>query len=218
MRPLLSVLLWLVWAGSTGAAVKPQTAVNTQYTRERVYLSVCSVAIAAPAPLATRVSDDLIREFTTDPDHLFEWAFKGLGLQGDGKDIVVLTVNRYTYDTRTGVYEGNFDFDIPGVTSFRDMTVKALIRSKAESGNRSEVSLELQNTNLIVRKAGGILKVVPHGSGCMMIVQVHFRFSWVMDLFVTQKNYKAIMEWRIASFMENLKNEAEKRAASAPKS
>lgn len=218
--PFLIALLLSLLGSVNGLSQQPTPgpSVRTEHTPERLYLSVCSVLVAAPPVVATRVTDDLIREFTHDPNHLFEWAFKGLGLQGEGKDLLILTVNHYNYNTRSGIYEGNFDFIFPRVMAFRDISITALIGSESGPGQNSKVSLELQSTNMIVRKAGGFLRVIPQPKGCLMVLQVHMRFSWFMDLLVTSQKYKEILDWRMAVFMENLRAEAEKRANAAPKS
>jgi len=218
--PFLITLLFSLFGLLSGVAqqAKPGPSVRTEYTSDRLYLSVCSVPVAAPPVIVTRVTDDLIREFTHNPNQLFDWAFKGLGLQGEGKDLVILTVNHYNYNTRSGIYEGNFDFTFPRVIAFRDISITALICSKSGPGQNSEVSLELQSTNMIVRKAGGSLRVIPQPKGCLMVLQVHTRFSWFMDLLVTPHKYKTILDWRMAAFLENLRAEAEKRANTAPKS
>lgn len=219
MKSLLAFLFCTLFTvGGVAQHAIPGAVVHTEYSLERTYMSVCSIAVAAPPNIATRVTDDLVREFTHNPNQLFEWAFKGLGLQGEGKDLVILTVNAYSYDTRSGIYKGNFNFNFPGVIALRDISVQALISSQSGPADSSRVSLELQSTNLMVRKAGGSLRVIPRPTGCLMVLQVEMRFSWFMDLLVTQKSYKAILEWRMAAFMKNLGAEAEKRAIHAPKS
>ena len=44
-----------------------------------------------------------------------------------------------------------------------------------------------------------------------MRIQIHVRFGWFFNLFITQKRFRNIVEWRMQEFMRNLRTEAEKR-------
>ena len=188
------------------------TEISTEYTGDRIYKSISHIHILAPIETTTRVADDLVRDFTTQPNNLFNWAFKGLGLQGDGKDLIELIVNSYTYNTGTGVYKGNFDIIAPGFRNFRNINIDAIITSKTNSDKSSEIELDIKNTNIILKKAYGKMIVNDKGeAGSEMNLEVQIKFSWIVDLFLTEKKYRKIVEWRIMGLLENLRNESLRR-------
>ena len=188
------------------------TEISTEYTGERIYKSICRTYTSAPVEITTRVADDLVRDFTTQPNNLFNWAFKGLGLQGEGKDLIELIVNHYNYNTTTGVYKGNFDIIVPGFKNFRNINIDAVITSKTGPDKNSEIELDIKNTNIILRKAYGKMIINDKGkSGSEMSLEVQIKFSWIVDLFVTEKKYREIVEWRIKGLVDNVKGEIMKR-------
>ena len=186
--------------------------ISTEYTGGRIYRSISRIHISAPVEVTTRVADDLVRDFTTQPNDLFNWAFKGLGLQGDGKDLIELIVNHYNYNTTTGVYKGNFDIIIPGFRNFRNVNIDAIITSKTGPDKSSEIELDIKNTNIILRKAYGKMIVNDKGENSSeMSLEVQIKFSWIVDLFVTEKKYREIAEWRIMGLLKNLREETIKK-------
>lgn len=48
-------------------------------------------------------------------------------------------------------------------------------------------------------------------------MRIHIRFGWFFNIFITQKRYRDIVEWRMQGFMNNMRDEAERRVITKEK-
>lgn len=197
------------------------TAVNltaTDYLSTRYvdgeFVSECAVDAAAPLSVCDSVVADLVEQITSDYERLFTWAFKGLGRQGgdDERDEVVITIKESTFDKMSGVCHMVADIEVSRVTTFRDIALDSRVLQTKLADGTTRVDVDIFYSNSFLKKAYGTFFVKPlSDTRCEMRIQIHVRFGWFFNLFITQKRFRNIVEWRMQEFMRNLRTEAEKR-------
>ena len=71
--------------------------------------------------------------------------------------------------------------------------------------------------NNVMKSMNNAFTVNPtKNKGVWYTLDSRVRFGWFFDIFITQKKFKAIMEWRLKKFVHNLKDEAERRGKLTP--
>lgn len=163
------------------------------------------------AELADALSEYLVNDFHYAPGHLFEWALKDLGLQNKGNELIIVFKSS-VHDTKTGITHGVFDIVVPGVTTFNNIKVDAIVnRTKYKSGV-VKVTANIIYSSLLLKNAVATVLFVPTKNNELMFdTNMKITFGWFFNLFITKKRYKSIVEWRIQKFSENMIKESETR-------
>jgi hypothetical protein len=161
--------------------------------------------------VATAVADYLIADFHTAPGHLFTWALKDLGLQNKSNELIIVFKSS-TNDSKTGITHGVFDIVVPGVTTFSNIKVDAIVSKIKYTSGVVKVTANIVYSSLLLKNAVGTVLFVPQkNNDLVLITNVDINFGWFFNLFITQKRYKSIVEWRIKKFTENIVDESERR-------
>lgn len=190
---------------------------NTVWTRyeDGVFVSFVSVHVKCPMSVADAVVDDLIDQFRGDPQLLFEWAFKDLGKQShdDSKNEVLIELKEVNFDKMTGISRLLTDIVVPGFTTYKDIAIESkVVKEKLDKGI-TRVSVDIFYSNALLKKAYGTFFVVPiSADSVMMSVKIHVRFGWFFNMFITKNRYRNLVEWRQQGFMNNMRDESERRA------
>lgn len=189
--------------------------ISTRYVKGE-FISYCSADAEAPMAVGDSIVADLVDQITSDYEQLFSWAFKGLGQQGkdDERDEVVLLVKESTFDKMSGLCHMVVDIIVSRVTSFRDIPLDSrVLQTKLDDGT-TRVDVDIFYSNAILKKAYGTFFVKSLSDDRIeMSVEIHVRFGWFFNIFITQRRFRNIFEWRMKGFMENLREEAEQRYA-----
>lgn len=181
----------------------------TTYTRG-TYHTECSVPVAAPAEETNEVIDRLVYEFQTNPDTLFSWAFMGMGQQGDeDKDAIVLVLNDITYIPEQHYSKLLMDIVVPKFRTFRDVELESLV-TDTMVGPVRHVRVDIYYAGNLLKEAYGNFYVMPIGNNvCTLSIDINVRFGWFFNIFVSRRVYKNVVEWRVNTFMDNLKEMVE---------
>lgn len=164
----------------------------------------------ASKDIASDVADYLVSDFHNSPGHLFNWALKDLGLQNKSNELIIVFKSS-THNTKTGITHGVFDIVVPHFTTFNDVKVDAIV-SKTESNNGViKVTANIVYSSLLLKNALGTITLIPQNNDLLLVTNVKINFGWFFNLFITQKRYKSIVEWRIKKFTENIIDELERR-------
>ncbi len=173
------------------------------------------VHVDARKEVCMEMVDDLISQFRGDPDQLFEWAFKGLGKQKgekNEKNEVLIELNQALYDTATHVGTLVMDIVVPGLTTFDDVNIESLVTQRELNDTVFEVFVDIFYSNSLLKKAYGTFFVEEcREGGTYLSIDIHIRFGWFFNLFITQRRYRNIVEWRTDGFLKNLKEDVERR-------
>ncbi len=195
--------------------VAANDSISTRYVKGE-FISYCAVDAAAPMVVGDSVIADLVDQITSDYERLFTWAFKGLGQQGedDVRDEVVLIVKQSTFDKMSGLCRMVVDIDVPHVTKFRNVPIDSKVLQTKLDDDITRVDVDIFYSNSVLKKAYGTFFVKSLAKDSIeMSVEIHVRFGWFFNIFITQKRFRNIVEWRMKGFMDNLREEAEKRYA-----
>ena len=191
-RYILAILICMIAAGAH--ASRSDTIFS--YYRKGEHVTYGCIYADARKEVCMDMVADLISQFRGNPDQLFGWAFKGLGRQeGDGneKNEVLIQLNQALYDPSTQIGTLVMDIIVPGLTTFDDVNIESRVTQKDLNDTVSEVSVDIFYSN------------------SLLCVTKNVRFGWFFNLFITQRRYRNIVEWRTDGFLKNLRDDAERR-------
>ena len=161
--------------------------------------------------IAQNVADYLVSDFHNSPGHLFTWALNGLGLQNKDNELIIVFKSS-DHDTKTGITHGVFDIVVPGITTFSNIKVDAIVSKTKYTSGVVKVTANIIYSSLLLKNAVGTLLLVPQKNNDLtLITDVNINFGWFFNFFITQKRYKSIVEWRIKKFNENIIDECDRR-------
>lgn len=185
---------------------------KTTYTKG-LFHSYAQIKAHADGATAHAVVNDFIDQFRGDPNLLFEWALKGLGRQGEGeKDAITLHLKSTTFDKQTNIGVIKTDIEVQGFRTFKDISIESKVVKRTDSSGKTTVDVEVFYSNFVLRKAYGAFYITPLSEKEVLLsVEMFVRFGWFFDLFITQKRYCNLSEFRIEGFLRNMKSESERR-------
>jgi len=187
----------------------PIDTVFTTY-RNGVFVTQFQRKVNASNKAANYVADELVTQFNSIPDNLFTWALKGLGLNGQKGLEVKIDLKSADFDKKTGITHGFVDVDVANITTFKDVPIDAIVvKSNLNNGGR-KVNADVINSRFLIEKARGTFVTIPQGeSEQLFIANLTIKFGWFFNIFINEKRYREMVEWRVKKFTENMKFEAE---------
>lgn len=190
----------------------PNDSISTRYTNGE-FTTYCQLSVSGNDSITNEVVNLFVKQMCNDIKGLFKWGLKGMSLAKEKDEILIFDFKETRYNKQTGIIKGIGDVIIPGVTTFKDLSVDTKLTLRNFSGGRREVRLDLASPNLFIRSLRGSFYFLPKGNNKTAYLQIvtNVRFAWFFDVFVTQKTYKTILEWRIRQMLKNIKEESEKR-------
>ncbi len=202
----------------------------TTYT-DKTFHTECAVPVEASFDIANEIVDQMIAEFNTDPELLFNWALYGAGKQNDSeKEVFLLNFKHTEYIAAEGYGRAVLDVIVPHLTTVKDVILEARVKDEygsaeidsfitADSCRLDMITkwsrrffIDAQYSGNLLKAAYGNLYIIPTGENtCVYYMDMHVRFGWFFNIFISKKTYKNTVEWRIVQYLENLKRESEYR-------
>jgi hypothetical protein len=180
---------------------------DTTYTvyDDGEYTTTSIKRIKASNAAAINTVQELVREFETTPGKLFDWALKDLGFQGQKDNELVIALKSSTFDKKTGITHGLIDVIVPGIKTFKNVKIDAIVNAKTSATGVTKAIADVLYSDMLLKKAYGQIFVVPHRGNEVVITSIlKTKFGWFFNIFITQKRYKSIVEWRVKKFTENM--------------
>ncbi|MCM1035489.1 MAG: hypothetical protein NC038_05715 [Paludibacter sp.] len=175
-----------------------------------MYNTDCALSVNASAAEANQVVDRLIYEFQRNPDLLFDWAFVGTGQQNDAeKDAFVLHWNNVLYVPERNYSRIDMEVQVPGIRSFKNIVLESMVTDTL-IGLQRNVRVDIFYAGNLLKEAYGNFCVMPIADNqCTLSIDLHIRFGWFFNIFVSRRVYRNVVEWRVERFMSNLKEMTE---------
>lgn len=208
----LILILFLLFV-FTKIEASPNDFISTKYINGE-FTTYCQLSYSTNDSIMNEVVNLFVKQMCSDIRGLFKWGLKGMSLSNEKDEILIFDFKETRYNRQTSILKGIGDVIVPGVTTFRDLSVDTKLTLRNFTSGRREVRLDLASPNLFIRSLRGSFYLAPkgkHKNGYLQVLAT-IRFAWFFDVFVTQKTYKTIMEWRIRQMLKNIKEEAEKRS------
>jgi hypothetical protein len=200
----------VLWALSFPLFAGEADSISTVY-RDGRFQTYYRNTLKSSNKITSDVADYLVSDFHNSPGHLFEWALKGLGLKNKKNELIIIFKASH-YDNKTGIAHGVFDIVVPGFITFHDVKVDAIVTKTSYTSGVNKVRANIIYSSLLLKNAVGSLYLIPRENNDFLVeTNVEINFGWFFNLFITQKRYKSIVEWRIKKFAENIKDECERR-------
>ncbi len=161
--------------------------------------------------------DRFVYELQTDPDLLFEWVFAGTGTQGDTvKDALQLVFHetRYVPEEKHGYL--NMDIKTNGKVRFKDMVLETWAVDSIRNTTR-DLAIKMDVSSRLIDDAMINFHITPTSPTTSLIAfDSHIKFGWFFNLFISQRRYRNVIEWRFDLFLENLRRYIETGSALPP--
>jgi hypothetical protein len=213
MKVLRVLLLFYVMSLASIVFAHKKDTIFTVYN-DGEFVTHGLIAVDASKSTCMTMVDDLISQFRGDPDQLFEWAFKGLGKQEgekNEKNEVLIQLKQALFDNETQVGTLIMDIIVPGLTRYKDVRIESLVKQKDLTPSLSEVSVDIFYSNALLKKAYGTFFVEDYNEKTYLSINIHIKFGWFFNLFITKRRFENLVEWRADGFLNNLRHEAELR-------
>lgn len=183
--------------------------VVTTYTHS-TYQSVCTKEVNTSAEQVNEVVDQFVYDMQTDITRLFTWAFLNTNDEGDAeRDAIGLRYKETYYDPETHYGKLIVDVVVPGVHTFKNMTIETTLTDTVIDGSRV-ARLDIDYSGSLLKTAFGTFTVTPVSDNqCTLTLNMNVRFGFFANLFVTRRVYRNVIEWRLDTIVENLKEKAE---------
>jgi len=209
MRKIFIVFTLLIVFVSTTFANLDDT-IQTIY-EDKEFKTQYTTKLKASPKIVGETADYLVNDFHNSTSNLFDWAFKGLGLQGKNEEIVFVFQSAST-DSRTGITHGKFDVIVPHFTTFKNIKVDAIVKRDKTNSREIKADADIIYSSTLLKNAVGSITFVPtNNNEYQVITNVKIKFGWFFNIFITKKRYKSIVEWRIKKFTDNIKEECLRR-------
>ena len=183
--------------------------IATSYVQS-TYITKADVEVMAAKEEVKPLVDRMVYEFQTNPELLFDWAFKGTGQQGDAeKDAIVLALQDLKYNPKDRTGKMVFNINVDGKPKFRNIQVETFAVDSLEA-DTILTRVDIDYKGLLFNTIFLNFRVKPiSGNICSIVMDTHLKFGWFFNIFVSRKVYRETVEWRIDKFMHNVKEMAE---------
>jgi len=206
----ISVIIFVLFSSIFTTLASTTDSISSVY-KDGKFKTVYQNKTKANKNIAVDVLDYLVTDFHNSPGHLFSWALNGLGLQNKNNELIIIFKSS-TNDVKTGITHGVFDIVVPYFKTFNNITVDAIITKTKYANGTIKVTANIVYSSLLLKNAIGTLTLIPQkNNNLVLTTNVDINFGWFFNLFITQKRYKSIVEWRIKKFTENIIDECERR-------
>jgi hypothetical protein len=190
----------------------PVDSISTVY-RDGEFVSYCQVSVNASDSISNVVISKFVHQMCYDLDGLFKWGLKGMRLDDGKAELLLFDFKTTTYNRKTSILRAMGDVIVPGFTTIPNLYIDSKLSQKIYTNGRRDVKLDLYSGNTFLKEMVGVCSYIPKGKNrtACYVLETHIRFGWFFDMFVTQKRYKKILEWRLKKLVHNVKEESEKR-------
>lgn len=187
--------------------------ISTTYTKG-VFSSFCQLGTTVNDSVVNAVVNQFVYQMCYDIRGLFKWGLKDMSLQNEKDELLVFDFKRTEYSRQTGILKGIGDVNAVGIKSLKEVSVDSKLTLRTYTSGKREVKLDLCKPNMFIKSMSGSFYFVPKRDGKMAYLQfrTNIGFSWFFDVFITQKRYQSILEWRLRQVLLNIREESEKRS------
>ncbi len=206
--------IFLVMLGifvSNQARASVTDSISTHYVNGE-FITYYKVQVKASDSICLAVSRYFVHGMCFQLDKLFGWALKGMNLRKEHKELMMFYFKSTSYNTQNHILRGVGDVIVPGIITIPDIYVDSRLSVLQSAHGIRAVNLNLVNASGFIKKMDTGFRVIPDiNQRTWLVLESHIQFGWFFDLFITQNRFKSIMEWRLKRFVNNIKNEAERR-------
>ena len=213
-----SILFLLLLTFIQPLVASPVDSISTVY-KDGEFITFCQVKVDSPDSICRTVTGDFNHQMRYDLNGLFGWALKGLNLRKEKNELMVFYFKSTTYNKETQVIRGIGDVIVPGIITFPNIIIDSKLTDRKYTNGKSTVDIDLLYSDGFLKKMYGTFTVMPQKrNASVFTLETHIRFGWFFNIFITQKRFRQIMEWRLKRFVHNLRDEAVRREKISVKS
>jgi hypothetical protein len=185
--------------------------IATHYVNGK-FITYYKVQVNASDSICLAVSRDFVQGMCFQLDKLFGWALKDMNLRKEHKELMMFYFKSTSYNAQNHILRGIGDVIVPGIITIPDIYVDSRLTVLQRAHGVGMINLNLVSASGFIKKMDTGFRVIPNTHHeAWLVLESHIRFGWFFDMFITENRFKGIMEWRLKRFVNNLKDEAERR-------
>lgn len=184
--------------------------ISTEYKNEE-FVSYSQVWVNTPKEMLTGVVKDFENQLKYDLDALYKWALVGMNLRLEKSELIVFNLKSTKYNNKTGMIRATGDVIVPYFITFPNIHIDSQLDYITLKDGSIKITIFVIYSDAFLKKTIGVFNLIPKSNGCWITLKTTVKFGWFFDIFISQNKFKNIMEWRFHKFMQNIKNEAERR-------
>lgn len=204
------ILLLLVFSGIQAVA-SPTDSVSTKF-KDGYFTTYCCVLVNTSDSTSNNVVKDFNYQMRYNLNALFGWALKGLNLHKEHNELMMFYFKSTQFDSKSNIIKATGDVIVPGIITVPDIHVDSYLWVSYPGEGKIVEHIDLRNGSGFIKNMNNTFVAYPAGKNKMWyVLESRVNFGWFFNIFITEKRFKSIMEWRLKTFLHNLKTEAEKR-------
>jgi len=138
-----------------------------------------------------------------------------MNMRKEKNELMMFYFKSTSFNKKTNILLSVGDVIVPGVITVPNIRISTMLTTKKYTSGINMANMDLVSSNGLVKKMHTSFSMIPQKEkGVWFILETHTKFGWFFNIFITQSRYKSIMEWRLKQYVQNLKNEAERREKS----
>ncbi len=188
----------------------PTDSISTDY-KNGEFVSYSQVWVNAPKEVLSGVVKDFEIQLKYDLEALYKWALVGMNLRAEKSELIEFNLKSTKYNSKTGMIRATGDVIVPYLITFPNINIDSKLDYITLKDGRVKVTILVIYSDAFLKKTIGVFYLIPKSNGCWITLETKVKFGWFFDIFISQNKFTSIMEWRFHRFMQNIKNEAERR-------
>lgn len=208
MKKIISTFVCLLFAAAAFAQTS-QANISTVF-RNGEFVTRADTTMAASAEAVDKVAARFIDDYNNDLDALFSWALKGLKLQWEEDDFIMFNIRSHKYDAATGTVRGVMDIYV-GMLNQENKDISYRTRLVREDGNgRIIIKYDMTECDKVMECISAVFEIErinENEARTSLEARATLRKPYS---FMTMRQYRENIEWRLGKLLDNLCGEMEK--------
>lgn len=188
-----------------------KTTATSKYEKGE-FISRITVAVNASDEKIHDVLNNFVYQYNNDLPQLFDWALKGLKLQGEEDDFIMFNLRSHSYNQSDKHVDGVMDINVVFLKrDYPDIPYRTILQKKNDTGSDIKMDYEMLECEKVIQHVDAGFEIVRlTDTQAKITFDVKVKLQRPFNL-MTMKQYRENIEWRFAKFLSNLRDEAEKR-------
>ncbi len=177
--------------------------------KDGTFHTSCVMEINAPYHVVKSVYLSIVEGMKTSPTKDLDWAFQNMSKTTGSREEFLLREEGVVYNPQSNKYQLKLKIGLkdhePGL-----YTINANLKTHTYPNGKYEISFRTTQKIKIMNTCGIILHLMQKDANTSVVcLHSDMSFSWLFNIFFTEKRYKNVLEWRLEQFLLNVKNRSE---------
>lgn len=177
--------------------------------KDGTFHTSCVMEINAPYHVVKSVYLSIVEGMKSSPTKDLDWAFQNMSKTTGSREEFLLREEGVVYNPQSNKYQLKLKIGLkdhePGL-----YTINANLKTQTYQNGKYEISFRTTQKIKIMNSCGITLHLMQKDANTSVVcLHSDMSFSWLFNIFFTEKRYKNVLEWRLEQFLLNVKNRSE---------